>query len=112
MRPMTRPAQNEHWLVCPTTPEQTDAYWQAVASWRPFGIELVLCPTHAPSPLPWDGLGAKGRWRGLVLWPDAMGQRLWREALSHGVQVRCLVSDPRMGLQPWSADWPSGQSRI
>ncbi len=104
MRAETALRPTETWLACPSTLEQTDDYWQAVSMCRVMGIELELHPLVHPSELPWERLRCAGHWQGLVLWPDATGQRLCRLAEAHGVRVRRLVLKPRNELQPWSGD--------
>jgi hypothetical protein len=97
---LTVPGQS--WLTCPTSSEQTDAYWQAVTQWRCVGIELVLCAVRDGQEPPWAQLQNPSPWHGLVLWPDAQGQSLSQLAHKRGIDVRCLGADPALGLQPWS----------
>ena len=89
------------WLACPATPQQTDAYWQAVTPWREAGIELVLCPSGAGVEPPWQKLQSGRPWQGLVLWPGAHSDRLRQQAQALGIEVRCLSTEPPWGLQAW-----------
>ncbi len=53
MPPETSLRPTETWLVCPSTLEQTDQYWQAVSMCRAMAIELELHPLVHSCELPW-----------------------------------------------------------
>ncbi len=103
MPPETSLRPTETWLVCPSTLEQTDQYWQAVSMCRAMGIELELHPLVHSCELPWKRLRRAGHWQGLVLWPDATGQRLCRLAQEHGCGCAAWCSTPGTGFSPGRA---------